>query len=363
MTGILGRYFAARFFKTILLIFFGVFALIVAIDYLEISRRVGDADNVSSFFIFQVSLFRAPNIAEQIFPFAVLFGSIVTLLQLSRKQELIVARSAGISAWQFLQPGIIVAFLFGLFSVSAFNPLSAYLKMKATSMEAEISSTSGKAVSKDIIWLRQSVPEGGYAIIQADGIFHDLPDPVLAHVTLFVFEQNGIFKERIEARTATLKEGFWVLDDVERISLSKEPVDQNELHLPTRLKPSQLLESFTSPDLVPFWQLRSAIRQARQAGLDPTRYHLQFASLIMQPFLFIAMVLVAASVSLRFFRFGGIARLVLGGIFAGFVLYVATQLVQELGATGFLPPWIAAATPVFIGALLGTLVLLHQEDG
>ncbi len=30
------------------------------------------------------------------------------LLNLSRKLELVVARAAGVSAWQFLQPGIVV---------------------------------------------------------------------------------------------------------------------------------------------------------------------------------------------------------------------------------------------------------------
>ena len=48
-------------------------------------------------------------LAEQIFPFAVLFGSMAALLQLSRKLELVVARAAGVSAWQFLQPGVLVA--------------------------------------------------------------------------------------------------------------------------------------------------------------------------------------------------------------------------------------------------------------
>ena len=62
----------------------------------------------------QLALFRTPAIAEQVMPFAVLFGSMAALLQLSRKLELVVARAAGISAWQFLQPGLFVALLIGI---------------------------------------------------------------------------------------------------------------------------------------------------------------------------------------------------------------------------------------------------------
>jgi lipopolysaccharide export system permease protein len=75
------------------------------------------------------------------------------------------------------------------------------------------------------------------------------------------------------------------------------------------------------------------------------------------------MVLIAASFSLRFFRFGGIAQMVSGGVLSGFVLYVVTKLVGDLGNAGLLSASLAAWTPAVIGSLLGTLALLHLEDG
>jgi lipopolysaccharide export system permease protein len=99
------------------------------------------------------------------------------------------------------------------------------------------------------------------------------------------------------------------------------------------------------------------------AGLDSTRYKQQYQTLIARPLLFVAMVLIAASVSLRFFRFGGVARMVLAGVTAGFVLYISTKLIEDLGAAGILSTTAAAWLPSIIGGLLGTLALLYQEDG
>ena len=82
-----------------------------------------------------------------------------------------------------------------------------------------------------------------------------------------------------------------------------------------------------------------------------------------RPLLFVAMVFVAASVSLRFFRFGGVSRMVFGGVAAGFLLYVATSLMQDLGGSGLVGPAVAAWFPAVVGSLLGTLALLYQEDG
>ena len=55
-----------------------------------------------------LSFLRTPTVAEQALPFAVLFGSMIAFLNLSRKLELVVARAAGVSVWQILAPPLIV---------------------------------------------------------------------------------------------------------------------------------------------------------------------------------------------------------------------------------------------------------------
>jgi lipopolysaccharide export system permease protein len=85
--------------------------------------------------------------------------------------------------------------------------------------------------------------------------------------------------------------------------------------------------------------------------------------LLSRPFLLTAMVLLAASVSLRFFRFGGVQKMVLGGISAGFLLFVLSKFTEDMSKSELLSPVVAAWIPVLIGSLTGFFVLLHQEDG
>ncbi len=86
-------------------------------------------------------------------------------------------------------------------------------------------------------------------------------------------------------------------------------------------------------------------------------------SLYAKPFLFLAMVLVAASVSLRFFRIGGVAKMVGIGNCRRLFSLVINQIGQDLGAAGIVPAVVAAWTPAVIGGLVATQVLLRQEDG
>jgi lipopolysaccharide export system permease protein len=75
------------------------------------------------------------------------------------------------------------------------------------------------------------------------------------------------------------------------------------------------------------------------------------------------MVFLAAAVSLRFFRFGGVHKMVLGGIMAGFLLYVGSKVIDDLSTAELLAPAVAAWLPVLAGSLTGLITLLYQEDG
>lgn len=361
---LLGRtlaiYFSGRFLRAILSMFMSVFFLIWTLDFVELMRRAGDATGASARLMAQLALYRTPSIAEQILPFAVLFGSMATLLILSRKLELVIARSAGISAWQFLQPGILVAGLIGLVSVTLYNPLAAELKQRAAALEASIFARQGKVSVGSDLWLRQSSVDGQSIIRAASSLDGGRR---LAQVTFFTFEPNGAFRERAEAREAILQHGYWELKDARVLSAIEEPQSYDSFLIATNLEVEQVRQSFTPPESVPFWELDSVIERTERAGLDATRYRLHQLSLYARPLLLIAMALVAASVSLRFFRFGGVAKMVLAGVSAGFVLYVATELTGDLGAAGVIRPAVAAWLPAVLGAALGVLVLLHLEDG
>ena len=83
-----------------------MFALITMIDFVEMLRRTGDVKDVSALCVAKISLYRVPLITERIMPFAVLVGAMVCYLNLSRRLELVVARAAGVSAWQFIAPAV-----------------------------------------------------------------------------------------------------------------------------------------------------------------------------------------------------------------------------------------------------------------
>lgn len=359
--GTLSRYFARRFFSAAMAVFAGVFVLVVLVDYVEMTRRAGDIPQASAWLLAKISFYRVPQVTERIIPFAMLVGTMVCYLNLSRRLELVIARSAGISAWQFILPALAVSTALGIAVTTLYNPLSAKLREVSKQMEAELfGSQSVSRQGAGTFWARQRGADG-QSIINA--ISSREQGAALDGVTVFTFDTAGHFRERIEAASAKLEPGFWRLIDARVFSSSAPQRTHASLLLNTNLTPEQVRESFATPETLSFWQLPEYIERAEQLGLIAAGYRLQYQLLLARPFLLSAMVLLAASVSLRFFRFGGVARMVLSGIVAGFLLYVLSKVTEDLSKAELLSPVAAAWLPVAFGGLTGFVALLFQEDG
>ncbi len=358
--GTLARYFGLRFLRTVLVVFVSIFLLVMLLDYIEMMRRASDIPHVSALLVAKTSLYRVPQLTERIMPFCVLIGAMICYLDLSRRLELVIARAAGISAWQFITPALIVAFLFGVVGTAIYNPLSALLQERSKRFEAELFKQDTGALSGSNYWTSQRTNEG-QAIINAktsrdQGVNLD-------GVTIYTFDNNGRFKQHIEARAAVLEPGVWELKDARVAELGVLPVDYPLFELKTSLTPEQVRESFATPETVPFWDLPLYIQIAEHAGLVAAGYRLQFQKLLARPFLMVAMVFLAAAVSLRFFRFGGVQKMILSGMAAGFLLYVLAKVTEDLSKAGLMHPVAAAWLPVLAGGLTGFVALLYQEDG
>src|SRR5690606_19175050 len=157
----LGRYFFIRYATITAWFFLGIFALVFLIDFTELTGRIARLSGFSYATAISISALRVPMIMVQTVPFVGLFSAMATLVSLNRKYELVIARSAGISAWQFLLPPCIGALLFGVLTVAVLNPLAAYGYSQSERIESELRSDNSNEVSANSApWLRQKTETG-----------------------------------------------------------------------------------------------------------------------------------------------------------------------------------------------------------
>lgn len=355
----LNRYFFARYATITAWYFVGIYALVTLIDFTELSSRTVGLPGFTVQLALTISMLRVPLIMQQAVPFVALIAAIATLVSLNRKYELVIARSAGISAWQFLLPCCFGALLFGALTVGVLNPLAAYAISHSELLESGMRGGS-RGGGDGAPWLRQKTADSD-TIIGARGVLQGGLE--LTDVTLFSLDADGNIVERRDAARAYLRDGYWELLDVRRISNGEQlPVVATD-RVPTNLRPEFVQERLARPETIPFYELPGKIEAAQSFGLKASAFATQFHTLMAMPLLLVAMTLIAATVSMRFQRMGQSATMILGGVLAGFLLYVVSVLVKAFGNAGFVPPVVVAWIPVVVAMFFGVTFLLYKEDG
>lgn len=360
--GSLGRYIAWRFFVSIIGAYLLCGSLIYMIDILELLRQAGKHGSVPLPQLLWMSFLRVPAYAELTLPFAALVGSISAFLTLSRNSELTIARSSGMSAWQFMMPGVIIAFLIGVISIVALNPLGASARAYSEVLQGEAFGRKSSLLKNKRAGpgLRQDGADGASIITATSSSNQGMS---LANVVVLQYDTNSRFLEQIDAQSAELNDGYWSLHNAWVSRPGQTPEFYKNFHVSTYLTRTQVRDALGSIIAISFWELPKFIAISEKAGLSATKYQVQYQLLMARPFQMIVMVFLAATVSLRTFRFGGIQTMIITGMIAGFGFFIFAEVSRQIGISGLTPPEIAAWGPIAIVLCLSLTVLLHQEDG
>ncbi len=336
----------------------GVILLVSTVDRLD---RLAGKDAPLSI-VFQMVFLKLPFLSQEVMPFTVLFAGLACFWRLTRSNELVITRAAGISVWQVLIPVQGVALLVGVLTVMLLNPVASVLLSRFEQIEAKYirNQSSTLSVSRQGLWLRQA-DAGGQSVIHALRV---TPASMTLHdVIILRFAHEDRFIGRIDAPRAVLRPGVWQIFEAWESSPGTNARFSEQLEIPTGLTREKILDSFAPPETISFWNLPGFIALLENAGFSATHHKLQLHRLLATPLLFAAIVLLATSFSLRPQRRGSVGLVILGGALAGFLLYFLSNFVFALGLSAKIPVILSAWTPAGVTLLLGIAALLHLEDG
>lgn len=368
----LSIYMGRQFLVAVLATVGVMLAIMGLIELLEIVRRASDAPRTIPFFmIFQMAMLKLPTAAEKIYPFAFMIGGMIALGRLTRNSELVVTRAAGVSVWQFLMPGVLMAMMLGVFIVTVMNPIAAMTISQFERLEGKYitDKPSLLSISPSGLWLRQTR--------EKDITFHGTPvEEYILHanrmnqtnfeldeVIIFLYDGQHRFLGRIDAPLTVLSPGYWTVTDAVLSAPDKLPEERASYAMPTQLTMAEIQDSFAEPETFSFWQLPGFIAVLEKAGFSALHHKLHFYSLLAMPLLLAGMLMLAAVFTLRAPRRGRTGIFIVLGMAVGFVLYFATNIIYALGASGSLPIVLAAWVPSLVVVMFAGAALLHLEDG
>ena len=225
----------------------------------------------------------------QVFPLVLMLASLVTFLRLARTSELVVMRAAGVSALRLIaRPGGRRRSCSAAVFVAVVNPFVAASIKRGLALEDDFRNAGRSLLSfsPEGVWLRQADPEG-QTVIQAART--NANGTILSRVRMHRFDARARSTPASRRRPPGSMPGAWVLEQAiewrarRRRTASTAPRSRSASTCRPTLTAEQILDSFSPPETVGFWQLGRFIAQMEESGFSGQRHRLFLQSELAKP--------------------------------------------------------------------------------
>jgi lipopolysaccharide export system permease protein len=361
---ILFRYVIRDYFKfvfgTVVLCMF----LFIMFDFIHRTTKYfvthkNAADHILQFYLFQI-----PIQLVQVLPIASLLASVITMVMLSRTNEITAMRAAGMGPLRIAAPVVggafiisITSFLCGEFVVPVAAKRMRYVEHVL--MEGKSASDVGQGAS----WLRKE-----------NWLFHfkDYESVTGTLVGIKAIETRAQFRPKLamEASRAyyQFQSKMWQLEDVRIIFFnpdgtfaSTEVRESQMLDIP--IEPEKIKKDRRKVEELGIFELRDFINLGQSSGLDITEYRMEMHLKIAFHFAALVVCLMGLKFGYRSERTVETAKSVLLAVGVGISYWILLTSGKALGKRGVLTPMLAAWIPNIIIFAIGSFQIWRSRKG
>ena len=298
-------------------------------------------------------LLTLPGRIYELFPIAVLIGSLYALTLLARHSEITVLRTSGLSTRALLvtltKLGMVfvaMIFLIGEFVAPPAEHAAQQLRLRAMSSMVAQEFRSG-------LWVKDET-----SFVNVRDV---LPDTRLRGVRIYEFDKNHQLRSISEAEGGEyLPPDGWRLDNVVQTLFEGDRAEVRRLpnlvwH--SALNPNILSVLMVVPERMSFINLWQYIRHLQENQQKTQRYEIALWKKLVYPLAVLVMMALALPFAYMQDRMGAVSIKVFAGIMLGITFHMLNGLFSSLGAINDWRPFWSAITPsaIFLVAAGGMM--------
>ena len=354
--------------KHLITIFVIFFIIIFFVDLIELFRRssnkIGLAKKENSIFLELVfmTILKAPNMMEKIFPLTILIGSIITFVKWRQNNYFVIVRSIGISMWKILIPICLNVFVLGVLSIIILNPISSIFNKKYDVLENNLfghKKLNEFSLNTKGLWIMKKDRDKNF-IINAKNVNKN--KNILNQVLVFKSDHQNRFESKINAKQGIIIKNALKLKDGIVFSRNNIPKKFNDLILIENYNFDNFKILSEKPRNLDIFSLFQYIKLMKISGINISNHLAYLLKVLCQPILMISMVLISASLILRNHERKFPVSISSITLIIGFIIYFVADLILALGSMEKINPFLAGIGPTMISFFSGCFLVSSFDE-
>ena len=336
-------------------------ALVIVLQTLDL---LGESGNILAYpgngqaTLWHYVLLRTPQLVQRFLPFAVLLGTLITLVRMNQNSEIISMKAAGISAHQILTPLVVASLVIaGLSFWFNDHVVARATKVLSAWQDADYGPVPQIRDERANVWVR-----AGEDLIHADRVSGKGTRTVIVGLTIYDRAGDRLVATISAARALRRGEG-WHLVNVRRFDVGAGRLTAvPALDANLGVTPDRLTLADDDPDGLSFRALAEATAALDAAGRPTNPLRTVLWHKISGPLSTMLMPLLAGVAGFGLARSGRLFLRAVVGMGLGFAYFVADNFALAMGNLGAYPPLLAAWAPFLLFLLIGEAVLVRTEE-
>jgi lipopolysaccharide export system permease protein len=354
---LLTRYLAREIYASIALVFSALLMLFAFLDLIHELTVMGHG-NYHMGYVLLFVLLTVPSHIYDLFPVAILIGTIFALVQMAANSELVVYRCSGASLRQMVMalfkvglPLVVLSYMCGELLAPPSERMAQTLRLKAQNAEVTVKEfRSG-------VWVKD---ERSFVNVK-----NVLPDTTLLNISIYEFDESYHLRAITEAKRATyMEQNRWQLEGVMQTRFNDQGAEinnQERLEWRSVLNPDLLSVLLVVPEQMSAWSLYQYTEHLRDNHQKTARYEIAMWNKLLYPLAVLVMMLLALPFAAHHRREGGISSKIFLGIVLGLSFHFIGRLFASLGALNDWPPLFSATAMPMLFLLLASGMLWWTE--
>ena len=357
---ILSRYIALEFSKTIVIMSLGFLSLGFIITLFEEINLFKDFD-VSFNIPILLSLLFVPSMFYEMFPFVILLSGIWYFRKIKKNDEIIALKVSGLSNLSVIIIPSILSLVIGIFFITAINPITSLLVKKYESIKGIYEKDENYLASVTVngIWIKEKRFEKNYIVKSSK-----LSGQNLLDLTIYEFDENNNFIQRVDAESADITSLEWKLKKAQVINADGKLILDNidYLNYKSMYDIKKIKSFYSNLNTISFWNLKNEIDLLKERGYSTSEMRSKLQRTLAFPFFLLSMVMLSGVFTLGMNFKDNNWTYTFIAIITSVLVFYFNDFSAALGKTNRLPVEVSVWMPIIIIFIFGSVGVIHANQ-
>ncbi len=351
-------YFIKLFYKNLILLFLIFFSLTFILTIFEEITFFNDTE--SSFFLpFIIAILDVPSNLIETLPFIVLISAQLFFVEIIKKKENELIKINGLNNSHLIKLLTISAFIFGLFIISIYYPLSSKLKFLYFDIK-NIYSKDGKYLkhyNDNGLWIKDEIENNIYIIHGSE-----LEKNFLYDVFISKFDNDFNLIENIYSKKVDIGSFEWIIQKPLIFQNNKQIQFNENLLLNSHFDIEKINKTFMNLNSFNFFQLFKAKKESELLGYSTQEIDLHILKIASLPLYFSIMVIISSIIMLNIKKNKPYIFHVLLGITLSVIIYYINNIFNIFGLTNKIPIFLSVFFPIILLSIISIIGLIRINE-